>query len=33
MGSDLLIECDGPDEQGAVDELYKVIESRFGEPE
>jgi phosphocarrier protein HPr len=33
MGSDLLIECDGPDEQGALDELSKVIESRFGEPE
>jgi phosphocarrier protein HPr len=33
VGSELLVECDGPDEQGAMDELIKVIDSRFGEPE
>lgn len=33
MGSELLVECDGPDEQVAMEELIKVIESRFGEPE
>ena len=32
-GSDLLIECDGPDEQASMDELVKVIGNRFGEPE
>jgi phosphocarrier protein HPr len=32
-GSELLIECDGPDEQAAMDALLNVISSRFGEPE
>jgi phosphocarrier protein HPr len=31
MGSELLIEVDGPDEQLSMDELLKVIESKFGE--
>jgi phosphocarrier protein len=30
-GSELLIECDGPDEQEALEAIVKVIESGFGE--
>jgi phosphocarrier protein len=33
MGSDLLIELDGPDEEQAMTEILAVIESRFGETE
>jgi phosphocarrier protein len=33
MGSDLLIELDGPDEEQAMTEILAVIESRFGESE
>ena len=32
-GSELIIECDGPDEEAAMAELVQVINSRFGEPE
>lgn len=31
MGSELLIEVDGPDEEQALNEILKVIESKFGE--
>jgi phosphocarrier protein HPr len=31
VGSRLLVEANGPDEQAAVDALVKVIESGFGE--
>ncbi|PWB70842.1 HPr family phosphocarrier protein [candidate division GN15 bacterium] len=33
MGSELLIEVDGPDEEQALREILQVIESRFGEGE
>ncbi|MBK7142773.1 MAG: HPr family phosphocarrier protein [bacterium] len=33
MGSDLLIELDGPDEEQAMTDILAVIESRFGESE
>jgi len=33
MGSELLIEVDGPDEEQALIEILQVIESRFGEGE
>lgn len=32
-GSQVIIEADGPDEAAAVDELERVISSRFGEPD
>lgn len=32
-GSEILIEADGPDEQAAVEEIERVITSRFGEPD
>jgi phosphocarrier protein len=31
MGSELLIEVDGPDEEQALNEILQVIESKFGE--
>jgi len=31
MGSELLIEVDGPDEQAAIEEIARVIASGFGE--
>lgn len=31
MGSELLIEVDGPDEEQALAEIVRVIESKFGE--
>lgn len=31
QGSELLVECDGPDEQEALAAIVKVIESGFGE--
>jgi phosphocarrier protein len=31
MGSELLIEVDGPDEELALNEILQVIESKFGE--
>jgi phosphocarrier protein HPr len=33
MGSELLIEVDGPDEEQALIEILQVIESKFGEGE
>lgn len=33
MGSELLIEVDGPDEEQALNEILRVIESKFGEGE
>lgn len=33
MGSELLIEVDGPDEEQAMNEIVDVINSKFGEPE
>jgi len=33
MGSELLIEADGPNEELSLAELVKTIESRFGEPD
>ncbi len=32
-GSQVIIEAEGPDEVAAVDELERVISSRFGEPD
>lgn len=31
QGSELLVECDGPDEQEALEAIVRVIESGFGE--
>jgi phosphocarrier protein HPr len=31
MGSELLVEVDGPDEEAALEEIVRVIESGFGE--
>lgn len=33
MGSELLVEVDGPDEEQAMQELVDVINSKFGEPD
>ena len=33
LGSELLIEVDGPDEEQAMADILNVIESRFGEPD
>lgn len=33
MGADLTIEVDGPDEEKAMEEIVRVIESGFGEDE
>ncbi len=33
MGSELLIEVDGPDEEQSMNDLLQVIESKFGEGE
>ena len=33
MGSELLIEVDGPDEEQSLVEILRVIESKFGEGE
>ena len=30
-GSELIVRCDGPDEQAALDALATLIESKFGE--
>lgn len=33
MGSELLLELDGPDEENAMADIIRVIESKFGEGE
>lgn len=33
LGTELLIECDGPDEQQALESLVALVHDRFGEDE
>ena len=33
MGSELTLELDGPDEEGAIADIVQVIDSKFGESE
>lgn len=33
VGTELVLECDGPDAEPAADALVALIEDRFGEPE